>query len=326
MRLSQSSLVFLLATGAVQALSFDDISSNIRRGADVAVSSVKSTVHNLFDRQASARKSTCPKIWSQIGSDLRQAFVSGGQCNDDARAAIRLVFHDCISGAGCDGSIILAKEYLRSENRGLEDIAVKVGNWAQQYNVGTADMIAFAAASGISACPGGPKINALVGRQDSYTPAPEGQIPSPKSSVTKLLSQFAARGFSATDMAALVGAHTAAKQFFAVPQKAGQPLDSTPGSWDTKFYSQTLDGSAPVSLDSDVKISRDDRTSAAFQRFQSQAAWAAAFVPAMNQMTTIGNSGQSLVDCTSSIKSASRGVAIRAAPLADRVREAEEQK
>ena len=142
------------------------------------------------------------------------------------------------------------------------------------------DIADVSSASGISACPGGPKINALVGRQDSYTPAPEGQIPSPKSSVTKLLSQFAARGFSATDMAALVGAHTAAKQFFAVPQKAGQPLDSTPGTWDTKFYSQTLDGSAPVSLDSDVKISRDDRTSAAFQRFQSQAAWAAAFVPA----------------------------------------------
>ncbi|KAK7530371.1 heme peroxidase [Phyllosticta citribraziliensis] len=325
MRLSQGPLFCLLVTGAVQALSFNDVSSNIKRGTDAAVSSVKDAAHNLFARQASARKNTCPKIWSQVASDLRDAFVSGGQCNDDARAAIRLAFHDCISGAGCDGSIILANEYTRSENRGLEDIAVKVGDWAQQYNVGTADMIAFAAASGISACPGGPKINALVGRKDSSKPAPEGQIPSPKSSVSKLLSQFAAKGFSATDMAALVGAHTAAKQRFAVPKKAGSPLDSTPGSWDTKFYSQTLDGSAPVSLDSDVRISQDDRTSGAFQRFQSMATWAAAFVPAMNKMTTIGNGGQNLVDCTSVIKSASRGISIRAAPLADRVRDSVEE-
>ncbi|KAK7519659.1 heme peroxidase [Phyllosticta citriasiana] len=332
MRLSQNSLFLLLATGTVQALSLNEVTSNVKRGTDAAVSNVKEAVHKLFARQASAKENTCPKIWSQVASDLRDAFVSGGQCNDDARAAIRLVFHDCISGAGCDGSIILAGEYQRLENSGLEDIAVKVGNWAKQYNVGTADMIAFAAASGISACPGGPEINALVGRKDSYTAAPEGEIPSPKSSVTELLSQFAAKGFSATDMTALVGAHTAAKQRFVEPQKAGSPLDSTPGSWDTKFYSQTLDGSAPVSLDSDVNISRDDRTSGAFQRFQSVATWSAAFVPAavdqdtdwfycsMNRMTTIGNGGQSLVDCSSIIKSATRGVNIKAAPLADRVR------
>jgi hypothetical protein len=41
------------------------------------------------------RNSGCPSVWSSISSELTQNFLSGGQCNANARAAIRAVFHDC---------------------------------------------------------------------------------------------------------------------------------------------------------------------------------------------------------------------------------------
>ncbi len=40
-------------------------------------------------------KSNCPAIWNTIATELTQKFLTGGQCNPDARAAIRMVFHDC---------------------------------------------------------------------------------------------------------------------------------------------------------------------------------------------------------------------------------------
>lgn len=39
--------------------------------------------------------SSCPAVWTQISRDLTAKFLSDGQCNPDARAAIRAVFHDC---------------------------------------------------------------------------------------------------------------------------------------------------------------------------------------------------------------------------------------
>lgn len=60
-------------------------------------------------------------------------------CTDDALAAIRAAFHGCLPGdGGCDGSVVLAQEYERTENDGLADISVKLGNLATKYSVGTA--------------------------------------------------------------------------------------------------------------------------------------------------------------------------------------------
>jgi hypothetical protein len=73
-------------------------------------------------------------------------FLTGGVCNDDARAAIRMIFHDC--GAwdkslgftnGCDGS--LQFELGRGENGGLTPITKKAVALAAQYKVPVADMI-----------------------------------------------------------------------------------------------------------------------------------------------------------------------------------------
>lgn len=198
--------------------------------------------------------------WSSIASDLQSEF-SG--CNDDARAAIRAPFHDCVNN-GCDGSLILAGECSRSENAGLQDICNKLGAKATQYNVGTADMIQFAAAVAIAICPLGPRVQALVGRQDSSVAAPEGEIPETSDSVDEILSTFAAKGFSAQDVVALVGSHTAARQFFDDPTKAGASIDSTPSTWDITFYAQTLAGTAPYSFSSDKRMSTDTRVSCLF--------------------------------------------------------------
>ena len=114
--------VLLLAstTSAISFPSLYDISSGFK---DV-----------LNRRQTNSTTSGCPAVWNKVSAELTTMFLTGGQCNDDARAAIRLNFHECGSwetklGAtgGCDGSIILAEGELgRPENKGLATIAGKV--------------------------------------------------------------------------------------------------------------------------------------------------------------------------------------------------------
>jgi len=94
----------------------------------------------------------CPAIWSTITNDLTGMFLSNGQCNDDARAAIRAMFHDCGTWnkaqgdtGGCDGSLILAQEFNRDENNGLQGISAKLLALSKQRGVGVADLIVFAA-------------------------------------------------------------------------------------------------------------------------------------------------------------------------------------
>ncbi|KAF2084803.1 class II peroxidase [Saccharata proteae CBS 121410] len=304
--------LFLLGVAAsAQAFSFPDASSLKRDISLPDVSALKRGVIDYFNPRAA-----CPSVWNDVVSTLRDDFLSSdGQCTDDARAVIRLAFHDCFSGEGCDGSIILAKEYERPENTPLADIAEKIGAWVTQFNVGTADMIQFAAAQAIATCPLGPRVAAYVGRTDSSTAAPEGELPSPFASADTLISQFAAKGFSATDLAALVGAHSTAKQFVTMPETAGEPLDSTPGTWDTEFYSETIAGTAPNSLDSDVNLARDLRTGPQFASFISQGLWAPAFVSAMNKLSTRGNDVSALVDCSSVISAGTSKRDIKAAPI-----------
>jgi hypothetical protein len=123
-------------------------------------------------------------------------------------------------------------------------------------------MIQFAAATAIAACPLGPTVRALVGRTDSSVAADLHSMPSTKDSVDKILSAFAAKGFSAQDVVALMGTHSIAVQVNDDPSQAGKSLDSTPSVYDTKFYTETKDGTAPYSLQSDKLLSNDTKVSA----------------------------------------------------------------
>ncbi|KAI1407032.1 class II peroxidase [Hypoxylon sp. FL1857] len=245
-------------------------------------------------------RAQCPAVWTDVAADLKTTFLdTDGNCNDDARAAIRLAFHDCFPGS-CDGSVILADECTdRGENTQLVDICSTLGDKATQFSVGTADLIQFAAAFGIASCPGLPAISVKVGRVDSSTANPTGQMPSPNDNATSIVAAFAAKGFSVTELVALVGAHSAAKDL------NGDALDSTVDELDTNFYTETADGTAPASLNSDISLSNSTETSADWNTFGADAsAWADAFVPAMEKLSLLGNDEASLTDCSSVITEA----------------------
>jgi len=85
----------------------------------------------------------------------------------------------------------------------------------------------------------------------------------PGSSHDAIFQLFQDKGFSATDLAALVGAHTASKAFDqqenGIP--VGGPQDSTPGKWDVSYYQQTYDPPEGVyRFQSDVNLSNRNTT------------------------------------------------------------------
>ncbi|KAL5121522.1 hypothetical protein ACEQ8H_000594 [Pleosporales sp. CAS-2024a] len=261
--------------------------------------------------------STCPPVWNDISTALTAQFLANGECTDAARAAIRASFHDCFNGA-CDGSLILADECSGPENNGLQSLCSNLGALAKQKQVGTADIIQFAAAHAIQTCPGGPTVPVKIGRTDSHQANAKGVLPGPNAQSGHLISLF---GFSPVDLAALIGAHTAAKQFFSDPAQPGNGLDSTVGVWDNTFFSETRDGNAPFTLPVDKGIAQNPITAIPFNTFAaSKGAWDAAFVSAMVKMSMLGVEDAGLVDCTSALPGGSRTREMRRSNLFDRLK------
>ncbi|QDS77202.1 hypothetical protein FKW77_002627 [Venturia effusa] len=256
----------------------------------------------------------CPPVWATISKQLTAMFVQAdGQCNHDARSAVRAAFHDCATWnqaqgprGGCDGSVFLsAEENGRVENRGLQQISTKLVALARQSGVGVADMIAFAGAHATVSCPLGPTIKTMIGRVDSAIPAPnESLLPGNASmSADTIISLFADKGFSAPDVAALIGAHSSAQQFFLDPTRAGQPQDRTPGIWDVDYYAVTTSRNpAVLTFQSDINIANDPRSGPTFRSFIGQQAnWNKAFADTFSRLTLLGVQANGLVDCTSAL-------------------------
>jgi hypothetical protein len=259
MHFTNTAVLSLATAGAVTAF---DLSSYSNR----ALESIKRFVPTVTARASSS----CPAFWTNVTTDLTTMYVgSDGQCNDDARATIRAAFHDCGtwdttqgSTGGCDGSLILAQEYNRPENNGLQDISAKLLNLRNtKYPLASvADFIQFAASVAIVSCPGGPRQKTYVGRVDSSNPAPDGLLPDVHSNASVLFTLFQNKGFNAVDLAALVGAHSTSKQFFVDTSAAnvGKPQDSTPGLWDINFYAQTVTPpSGTFVFPSDANLAKD---------------------------------------------------------------------
>lgn len=269
-----------------------------------ALRSIVNLVSNFFN--TNQEEAECPAVWFDISSTLTQQFLADGQCTDAARAAIRSAFHDCFNGA-CDGSLILANECQNTENKGLSRLCSNLANVATQTQVGVADLIQFAAAHAVKTCPGGPTVPVKVGRTDSNVAAPTGILPGANAGGGDLVRLFASKGFTPTDLSALIGAHTTAKQFFVDPSKSGAALDSTVGTWDSKYYSDTLSGKAPFVLQSDKNVARNPATALSFNLFaHNKPAWDQAFVSAMVKMSMLGVQDQDLVDCTSALPGGSK--------------------
>lgn len=137
----------------------------------------------------------------------------------------------------------------------------------------------------------------------------------------RLTPGSASKGFSAIDLAALIGAHTTAKQRFADPSKAGASLDSTVGTWDNKFYSETKSGKAPFTLQADKNVAQNPLTAIPFDSFAlSKGAWDLAFVNAMTKMSMLGVDGSGLLDCTSALPGGSRKREIKSSNVFDRLK------
>ncbi|KAF3762812.1 heme peroxidase [Cryphonectria parasitica EP155] len=236
----------------------------------------------------------CPAIWGTVASDLKSNLFS--TCNNDTRAAIRLPFHDCYAGA-CDGSIILSDECAtRAENVQLVDICTTLGDKATEYNVSVADLIQVAGAIAVAQCPPGPTVTVQVGRTDTSTANPTA-IPGPNTNATTLIAGFEAKGFTAKELVALVGSHSAARSL------AGVPFDTTVDKLDSPtYYGEVLNGTQPASIASDQDLAENNATNAAWIEYRdSQSTWNTDFASAFEKMALLGVDDTGLVDCTSTI-------------------------
>ncbi|PHH69446.1 hypothetical protein CDD82_7752 [Ophiocordyceps australis] len=285
----------------------------ILNGSASGLDSTSSYAPPPQDSPACAADTCC--IYAHIANAMRSAMLdASGQCNNLARASLRLGFHDASGWSsktgptgGADGSVVLAGECeSRPENRGLQDTCRQMREWHnayRPYGVSMADLIQLAANVGTVVCPLGPRVRTFVGRQDCSQPAPEGNIPDPRHSVDKILAMFQDKTISPAGLVALVGAHTASKQDFFDPASAGASQDTTPHIWDTAFYGNTLQEPAPqgiVRFDSDVGLSRDPRTSASWRGFQgAQGFWAFAYGQEYVRLSLLGVPNiNSLTECT----------------------------
>ncbi|KAF2421800.1 heme peroxidase [Tothia fuscella] len=247
-------------------------------------------------------RASCPAVWTQISADLTKLFVTGLTCNDNARAAIRGVFHDCFPQGGCDGSLALFPEELsRSENSPMTATMNALKALAVKHNVGVADMLMFAGSHAVISCPGGPKTTTYIGRTDATGPAPTGQLPAHDVPAAAAKARFAAKGFSSQDLAALIGSHSTSKQFLVDPKRAGASQDSTPGIWDILYYGQLILKLAPFSFIADKNLLADADTGKYMKTFSvSKRSWDDAFAPAMAKMELLGPEFTK-VDCTGAL-------------------------
>lgn len=102
----------------------------------------------------------------------------------------------------------------------------------------------------------------------------DGQLPPPVLPAPTLINVFAGRGFSADELVALVGAHSAGKNH------TGVPFDTTVGELDSwTYYTETRDGGAPTTLPSDFFLSQYGQTRDSWNVYAvSQEAWVKDFV------------------------------------------------
>lgn len=256
---------------------------------------------------AKCRKDVCC-VWSHVSDELTKLFLGPtSRCNDNARAAIRLGFHDAGSWSkalaaqgqdfgGADGSIVLSQDEVnRIENKGLEEIISKTRKLGKKFNVGYGDLIQFMAIHAVVTCPLGPRFRVFVGRKDSYTAAPTGLIPDVNAPADALLSLFEDKTISGLDLISLVGAHSTSRQFFVDLAKKGEPQDDTPGVWDIKFYNVTLEQDPPAGVfkfPSDVKLSTYPTLASSWRAFTDPVAgqliWNGLYSRAYTRLSLLG--------------------------------------
>ncbi|KAJ6844490.1 peroxidase 4-like [Iris pallida] len=162
--------------------------------------------------------SSCPNLFATVKPVLKSALSKEKRLG---ASLLRLFFHDCFVN-GCDGSILLSdtanftgEQHAVPNNgsaRGFEVID-KIKDAVEKACPGVvscADILAISARDSVVIL-GGPNWNVKLGRRDARTASKSKankDIPPPTSSLSQLISKFAAKGLSTKDMVALSGGHT----------------------------------------------------------------------------------------------------------------------
>ena len=287
-------------------------------GKDIAAVLINSTNSqktipaNRPTTQAACAKDACCG-WYNISADLTSFF---GGCSDNARAAVRLGFHDAgewdktKTFGGADGSMVLFKEYNRAENLGLAAISQQMqtiyNKYHAAYNISMADLIQYANIHATRTCPKAPLLRAWVGRKDATQTATENLLPNVNAGAQSLVDLFAAKTIVPYDLVALLGAHSTSKQFNVSIPDSGKSQDSTPAIWDVSFYNETLQANALPGVfrfQSDLVLSKFNVTNPAWLDFLGdQGDWNDAYSRAYTRVSLLGvNNINSLVECTQTL-------------------------
>ncbi|KIJ42461.1 class II peroxidase [Sphaerobolus stellatus SS14] len=284
-----------------------------------------------------ASNAACCSLFA-LRDDL-QANLFDNECGEDTHEVVRLTFHDAIAfspalkrqgkpaGGGADGSMLVfpTVEPNFGANNGIIDSVDALTPFLASHKISPGDLIQFAGAVGISNCPGAPRLEFLLGRPNATAPAPDGLIPEPSDSITKILARFNdAAGFTPEEVVALLASHTIARADKVDPTINASPFDSTPFTFDTQVFLEVLlkgtgfPGSANNSgevesplplgkglnvgqmrLQSDFALARDPRTACTWQGFiNEQEKMSAAFRAAMAKLAVVGQDSRNFIDCS----------------------------
>ncbi|KAJ7582952.1 fungal versatile peroxidase from pleurotus Eryngii [Mycena floridula] len=251
-------------------------------------------------------------VWYDVLDDIQENLFEGGQCDEVAHDALRLVFHDAIGwspalfaqgffgGGGADGSIMKFSdiELPFEANAGIESIVEDERPFADKYKVSYGDIF----------WPADP---------DAVGPSPDGLLPEPSDSVDSILARMADAGFSPNELVDLLASHSIGFQENVDPSIPFTPFDSTVTVLDTQFFLETLikgtiipgdsihSGEAEVPipgefrLQSDSAIARDHRTACRWESLVlSQELMTSSFAAAMAKLAVVGQNKDALLDCS----------------------------
>lgn len=295
--------------------------------ATVTLANAAAAVVRCPDGKHTASNAACCAFFSL--RDELQANVFKGECGEDTHEILRLAFHDAIGfsksgalkGGGADGSLILFDpiETAFNSNAGLDDPVDTLAPFLKTHKVSAGDLIQFAAAVGITNCPGAPRLQFLAGRPNATIPASDHTVPDPEQSVDTILARVHDAGLTTEDMVNLLISHTIARADHVDPTLTGVPFDTTPFTFDTQFFLETLlkgtgfpglsNNTGEVAsatfnersmrLQSDFAFARDPRTACQWQSFiNNQQLMMNAFKQSMAKMATLGQNTARLCDCS----------------------------
>ncbi|KAH9945354.1 manganese peroxidase isozyme precursor [Epithele typhae] len=295
----------------------------------VTVSAVPSPSAVCSGGRRASSKACC--VWFDVLDDLQENLFDGGECGEETHESLRLTFHDAIGfspklfregkfgGGGADGSIMHFADIETNfhANGGVDEIVETQRPFALAHGVSFADFIQFAGAVGVSNCAGGPRLQFLAGRSNVTKPSPDLLVPEPSDDNDKIFARMSDAGFSPNEVVDLLISHTVAAQDHVDASIPGTPFDSTPGSFDSQFFVETLlqgtlfpgNGSnvgevmsplgGELRLFSDNNIARDARTACEWQSFiTDHSLMVTKFEKVMAKLATLGQNPRTLTDCS----------------------------